>query len=454
ARDAAEVDPRTAYLLVGEAAKAATFAGDPAWLAAAGEVARCLPEPTDDTSRLIRRVVIGVGSFLSGEAAGGIASLRELLAAADRIADPDLMEHAINAAWLIGDEVLSAQLLDRAERLARENATIDSLPLVLILRSVCDYDAGRLAGAASAADEGTRLAREAGQTTMLAASLAHAARAAAVRGDATRFGSAAGEANDLASAYGLVQVESIAAHAAVLHELGMGRYEAAASALARVTHPWLSIARASDACEIAVQLDRHAEAVAALATLEQLAAAMKLAWAEGLVERARGLATTGQPDQHFRRAIAMQGEKRVFERARSELAFGETLRRSRRRMDARGPLRSALETFQRIGAEPWAARADRELRATGETARHRDSSALDQLTPQELTICGLVAEGLTNRAIGARLFLSTRTVDYHLRAVFPKLGISSRAELIRLDIAAHAGGHTAAPGAPAAAAQD
>jgi DNA-binding NarL/FixJ family response regulator len=123
-------------------------------------------------------------------------------------------------------------------------------------------------------------------------------------------------------------------------------------------------------------------------------------------------------------------------------------------MDARGPLRSALETFQRIGAEPWAARADRELRATGETARHRDSSALDQLTPQELTICGLVAEGLTNRAIGARLFLSTRTVDYHLRAVFPKLGISSRAELIRLDIAAHAGGHTAAPGAPAAAAQD
>ena len=87
--------------------------------------------------------------------------------------------------------------------------------------------------------------------------------------------------------------------------------------------------------------------------------------------------------------------------------------------------------FHALGAPPWARRAEAELRATGETARKREHSALDQPTPQELKIAGLVAEGLTNRDIAAQLFLSPRTIDYHLRKVFSKLGITSRAELIR-----------------------
>jgi DNA-binding CsgD family transcriptional regulator len=177
---------------------------------------------------------------------------------------------------------------------------------------------------------------------------------------------------------------------------------------------------------------------------------MPLPWVEGLVERARGVTTSAKSDRHFQRASALHGDRRPFERARTELAYGETLRRARRRMDARAPLRRALETFERIGAEPWAARADRELRATGESGRRHDPSTLDQLTPQELTICQLVAEGLTNREIGARLFLSTRTVDYHLRKVFPKLGIGSRTELLRLDLGGNRGGGRAEDsGAPA-----
>ena len=87
--------------------------------------------------------------------------------------------------------------------------------------------------------------------------------------------------------------------------------------------------------------------------------------------------------------------------------------------------------FQRVGAVPWARRAEAELRATGETARKRDPSTLTQLTPQELQIAGLVADGLTNRQIAAQLFLSPRTVDYHLRKVFTKLGIASRTNLVR-----------------------
>ncbi len=111
--------------------------------------------------------------------------------------------------------------------------------------------------------------------------------------------------------------------------------------------------------------------------------------------------------------------------------FGEFLRRERRRGDARDQLRSALETFERLRAEPWAERTRTELRATGETARKRDPSTLHDLTPQELQIARLVAEGLSNKEAAAQLFLSPRTVEYHLRKVFTKLGIGSRADLIR-----------------------
>ncbi len=114
-------------------------------------------------------------------------------------------------------------------------------------------------------------------------------------------------------------------------------------------------------------------------------------------------------------------------------------------MDARAPLRRALEIFERVGAEPWAARADRELRSTGETSRRRPAPAQDRLTPQELGICELVAEGLGDREIGARLFLSPGTIDYHLRKVYPKLGIGSREELVLLDLGASEQGEHLAP---------
>jgi DNA-binding CsgD family transcriptional regulator len=138
----------------------------------------------------------------------------------------------------------------------------------------------------------------------------------------------------------------------------------------------------------------------------------------------------------FEEALALlDGQGRPFDLARIELAYGEALRRARRRGEARTHLRGALETFQRLQTTPSAERAATELRATGETARRRDPSTLSQLTPQELRIIQLVGEGGTNREIGAQLFLSRRTIDYHLRNVFVKLGVSSRAELIRLALA-------------------
>ena len=132
----------------------------------------------------------------------------------------------------------------------------------------------------------------------------------------------------------------------------------------------------------------------------------------------------------FREALTLHARsRRPFERALADLAYGEFLRRSRRRVDARSHLQAALDTFEQLNAGPWADRARLELRAAGRTARRRDPSTLLQLTPQEIQVARFVARGLHTREVAAQLFLSTRTVDFHLRNVFTKLGISSRTEL-------------------------
>jgi DNA-binding NarL/FixJ family response regulator len=117
--------------------------------------------------------------------------------------------------------------------------------------------------------------------------------------------------------------------------------------------------------------------------------------------------------------------------ATAALAFGVALRRARRRADARVHLRAAFDGFEQLGATPWAERARAELRACGQTLRRRDEPGGARLTPQEVQVAQFVAQGLSNAEVAARLFLSRRTVDFHLRNVFAKLGISSRTELVR-----------------------
>jgi DNA-binding CsgD family transcriptional regulator len=158
-------------------------------------------------------------------------------------------------------------------------------------------------------------------------------------------------------------------------------------------------------------------------------------WA-ALAARCRGLvAGDDEFEQHFLEALAVHpDDEDVFEKARTRLAFGERLRRARRRVEAREHLRAALETFERLGAGPWAERARAELRASGETARKRDPSTLTQLTPQELQVARFVAQGLSNKEVAAQLFLSPRTIDAHLRNVFAKLEITSRTQLARLPL--------------------
>jgi ATP/maltotriose-dependent transcriptional regulator MalT len=137
----------------------------------------------------------------------------------------------------------------------------------------------------------------------------------------------------------------------------------------------------------------------------------------------------GDASAAFEEALQLADDARPFDLGRIHLLYGEHLRRERHRADARSHLRSALEVFERLRATPWAERATAELRATGETVRRRDPTTFDQLTPREIQIARLVSEGKSNKEVAAQLFLSPRTIDYHLRKIFTKLGLTSRTQL-------------------------
>jgi DNA-binding CsgD family transcriptional regulator len=159
----------------------------------------------------------------------------------------------------------------------------------------------------------------------------------------------------------------------------------------------------------------------------------------GMVARCRAtLAEDGdEAEALFQEALALHDQDAPpYERARTQLAYGERLRRQRRKLEARAQLRAAHEVFVGLGTALWAERARTELNATGETARKRDASTIDDLTPQELRIAQLVAGGASNRDVAAQIFVSPKTVEYHLRKVFMKLGIASRIELARIPLAA------------------
>ena len=126
---------------------------------------------------------------------------------------------------------------------------------------------------------------------------------------------------------------------------------------------------------------------------------------------------------------------RPLDAARTELAYGEWLRRNQRRVDARQHLRKALGAFQDLKTEALAARANQELRASGETARKRDPSTLVKLTPMELQVAQLVSSGMSNKEVAAQCWISPRTVAFHLRNVFAKAGVTSRGELAQLELA-------------------
>jgi DNA-binding CsgD family transcriptional regulator len=215
---------------------------------------------------------------------------------------------------------------------------------------------------------------------------------------------------------------------------GLGRYEEALTAARRGSaHDGLGLYALAlvELIEAAVRCGQPSLAVAAFERLSERTRASGTQWALGMEASCRALLSEGpSAEALYNEAIQRLAHGRVaLHLARAQLVYGEWLRRENRRLDAREQLRAAHAMLSRFGADAFAERARRELLATGETARRRTVDMLDVLTPQEAQIARLAAEGRTNLEIGAHLFISPRTVEYHLRKVFRKLDTSSRKEL-------------------------
>jgi DNA-binding CsgD family transcriptional regulator len=222
--------------------------------------------------------------------------------------------------------------------------------------------------------------------------------------------------------------------ATALRHNGRGRYAEALAAAQHaceyedaVAYGWALV----ELIEAGVRSGRTDEAADALDRLSERTQASGTEWALGVEARCRGL-VSGSERSYAESVERLSRSRALLALARSRLVYGEWLRRENRRVDAREQLRAAHEMFGRMGAEAFAERARIELAATGETARKRTAEAIDELTAQEAQVARLAAEGHTNPQIGAELFISSRTVEYHLRKVFMKLGISSRRELGRV----------------------
>jgi DNA-binding CsgD family transcriptional regulator len=341
------------------------------------------------------------------------------------------------------DFATADQLSARAVAARRAAGTVSTLTVALANLIIVEANLGHWDRASSHATEGLRLARETGQDATACYLVAILAWLAAQQNHGEDCRRLADEALATAIPRRLVVVAAFAACILALLELAEGRPAAALERLRAVATPGqptayapMALLATRDLVEAAAQTGALEGMEPVLARFERWAEGDQRTWTRVVAHRCRALITQGPAaEPHYQAALGGDGiAAPPLELARSELAYGRWLRRARRRSEARVHLRAALEAYERLGATAWADRARAELRASGETARRRDPSTLQDLTPQERQVAGLAAQGLTNQQIADRLFLSRYTVGYHLHKVYAKLGIVSRAELGQLDL--------------------
>ena len=328
------------------------------------------------------------------------------------------------------EDAIWEELAARHVRVARETGALAVLPLALVYRSGTHVHAGEFAAADALIEESDAITRSIGgaplmyTTVLLAAWRGREAQAVALNEAGVRDAAPRGEGRAI----------SWGDYATALLRNGLGDYEAALiAAQAACAHDDLGLVAwpMVELIEAAARCDRPDVAGPVLDRLAERTQAVGTDWALGMEARSRALLSDGpEAEALYEEAVARLGRSRVaVHLARAHLVYGEWLRRQQRRVDARRQLRAAHDMFTRFGADAFAERAHRELQATGETVRKRSVETQDVLTAQETQVALLAAAGHTNPEIGAQLFISPRTAEYHLRKVFSKLGISSRRQL-------------------------
>jgi DNA-binding CsgD family transcriptional regulator len=436
-------DPSLSLLILRDAYEFASFAEAHDQLAEltrrAAEV-----EPVTETDRFIAAALMAWGSELSGNYAHGALLAAEAIERAEHLDDPHCLIWAALTADREGSWGDGLPYANRAVALARERGLVSVLPYVLAARSTQLIGRGRFDLARSAAEEGRRLALDLDQQWTASWNLAELAEVEALRGQEDDARAHADVLQQLVSASGATLNSTLGERVLGLLDLTLGRPAEALEHLRRsagapagvIITPY-RVVQLPDMVEAAVRGHQLDEAAHLLARLREWVEQSPTPARLSLLARCQGLVGESAAEPHFVRSIELAETLSPFDQARNELLYGEWLRRERRRVDARPHLRAALELFQRLALPPWEERARAELRASGETARRRDPSTRDQLTAQELQIAHLVAEGKTNREIGEQLFLSPRTIEYHLRKVFAKLQVASRTDLLRMGVGEH-----------------
>ena len=439
-RDVSGSHPELATELLGEATEMAWVTQDHTAGAQLAVRTADPPAGSGPQTRFHSRLVSGFRGLLADDQQRAMAALRDAVAIARATDDTTLLVRAGHCAFHIGDDAaaydLNARVVDRART---EGAVGDLLPALERLAHAQVLTSHWTAAVANAS-EAARLARETGQPQLAALPVAWLALVAALRGDDAAFEAALVEAEMLATteALGVYQdlMRGVVSWARGVHLADDGHPASALGWFEEITHPVVARMAALDRIEAALHADQKDLADAWLASFARFAEHTGAAWAKARVAHCQALLgddTTAV--QHFDEALTHhQRSQRAFERARTQLAYGRFLRRARRRVMARTHLRAALDVFETLEASPWHDRARAELRASGQTARRRDASTVTDLTPQELQVARFVAQGLATKDVAAQLFLSPRTIEFHLRNIFTKLQISSRNELAHIPL--------------------
>lgn len=322
---------------------------------------------------------------------------------------------------------------------AREAGAVTAIAYCLQRLCFGYYLTGDLVAVRSSAEEVLALGSSIGQPAMTAPPVAWLTLLAALQ-DRDDYDEQLARLGELVAAHPLGiladPVHDLTRWAKGLRAAGSGDGVGAVHHLARFRMPVLARMAAPERIEAAARAGDAAAAADWTAELARFADATRRPWALATVAFGRALlADQVDADALFRESLTHhQRAGRPLAAARAQLAYGEWLRRGQRRVDARPHLRAAVEIFQDLRAEPLAARAGQELRASGETARKRDPTTLVTLTPTELQIARLVSSGLSNKDVAAQCWVSPRTVAFHLRNVFAKAGVTSPGELAQLDL--------------------
>lgn len=398
----------------------------------AEQARRVVGDKNDSLQDLVLHALIELTTMPFAQAGPTLRAAVEALTA-DDVRPEDLL----NLGWAsvclttaLWDDAARTGILSRAAVVARNAGAVQLLDSYLFILSVCETVMGQLNSAAEYLTE-LRRVRDALGMSVQQQEMFRNIEYLAWRGDDPELPMAIEMAKQAALALGMGGVLTMAQTASMLVQLCEGDYESAyqvARANRDLNFLQISIRVLPDLIETATRSGRRGEAEVALTELQEVAETSGTAWGLGVLARSTAiLAEVTDPEPHYGAAIEHLSRCRAkADLARSHLLYGEWLRRQKRRRDARVQLRAALDHFQQMGATLFAARALRELTATGE---HVDTPTGGRLTTQELAVARLAAKGATNTEIATALVVSRHTVDYHLRKVYRKLAVTSRREL-------------------------